>query len=363
MGKVFRQTAASSISDRLPQAVWHYLAHTEAGYSIRALAREADLHASTVLRQVRRYESLRDDPLVDDALKALSRYFDTSSSRPEKEMPLMIQDAPYRPSAGPESQGSLKKESMRLLRRLAEAGAVLALAKDMEKGVIVREGPDGMPQRLAVVERDVAQHMALQEWIQCHGPEARVNRYRITLTGRTALKEHMAAEENRATGFAEQAQTFAHKTALQDPMRLRAALFDSPLNGLARRKGKDGQPFLPRELVTAGERLREDFELSQIAEGDKPDWEAFLATNASDGASCNKNADCPRARVEAALRDLGPGLGDVALRACCLLEGMESLEKRMGWSARSGKIVLRIALQRLRRHYNEINGGLGPKIG
>jgi len=45
------------------------------------------------------------------------------------------------------------------------------------------------------------------------------------------------------------------------------------------------------------------------------------------------------------------------------LEGMETTEKRLGWSARSGKIVLRIALQRLKLHYEREFGDLGPKIG
>lgn len=70
-----------------------------------------------------------------------------------------------------------------------------------------------------------------------------------------------------------------------------------------------------------------------------------------------------RDRVAVALADLGPGLGDVALRVCCYQEGLEVAERRMGWAARSGKIVLRIALQRLRRHYDETYGRAGPLIG
>ena len=60
---------------------------------------------------------------------------------------------------------------------------------------------------------------------------------------------------------------------------------------------------------------------------------------------------------------LGPGMGDMCLRVCCFLEGIEMTERRLGWSARSGKIVLRLALQRLERHYREIYGTGSPLIG
>jgi len=61
------------LSGWVPRAAVHYLAHTDRGWSIRALAGENDCHPSTILRQVRRFEQRRDDPFVDDTLRALSR--------------------------------------------------------------------------------------------------------------------------------------------------------------------------------------------------------------------------------------------------------------------------------------------------
>ncbi len=70
-----------------------------------------------------------------------------------------------------------------------------------------------------------------------------------------------------------------------------------------------------------------------------------------------------RDRLAMALGALGPGLGDVALRCCCFLEGLEAAEQRMGWSARSGKIVLRIALMQLKLHYDANSDHWSPLIG
>jgi hypothetical protein len=57
----------------LPEVAVTYLAHTAAGHPIRALARARGCHASTVLRQVRRVEAWRDDPLIDEALERRAR--------------------------------------------------------------------------------------------------------------------------------------------------------------------------------------------------------------------------------------------------------------------------------------------------
>ena len=126
---------------------------------------------------------------------------------------------------------------------------------------------------------------------------------------------------------------------------------------LSRRRDKDGKPFLDETLVAAGERLREDFELAQIGPQIAQNWDRFL----TGGGRGRFEASTPSAhgssgardRVAHALADLGPGLSDVALRCCCYLEGLELAEKRRGWAARSGKSVLRIALQRLKRHYED----------
>lgn len=270
---------------------------------------------------------------------------------------------------------ALVREGMRVLRRLAEPHAVMAIAPDLEKAVVLRELPDGKSLRTAVLERSVAHAFALKDWVTCrkHG---RVSTYEITSAGRAALKRMVDEEDRRRQGLAEAASPFGEqhrvwgdREVIDDagPRRVRYNLAESPVALLGRRRDRDGKPFLEPELVAAAERLREDFELAQMGPRVAQNWDRFL-TGGDRGAfqPDSGQAEGPssaRARVAAALRDLGPGLGDVALRCCCFLEGLEVAEKRMGWAARSGKIVLRIALMRLRRHYEETYGKSGPLIG
>jgi hypothetical protein len=63
------------LPDWLPELAVTYLAHTCGGHAIRAIARAKGCHASTVLRQVRKVEAWRDDPLVDEALEEMSRVY------------------------------------------------------------------------------------------------------------------------------------------------------------------------------------------------------------------------------------------------------------------------------------------------
>ncbi len=72
---------AFSIPAWVPEGAKRYLAHTETGQSIRDIARSAGCHASTILRQIRRVEMRRDDPLVDAALQSLAETHFSVSDR------------------------------------------------------------------------------------------------------------------------------------------------------------------------------------------------------------------------------------------------------------------------------------------
>ena len=60
---------------------------------------------------------------------------------------------------------TFEQDSLRILRRLCEKGAVLAVAADMDKAVVVRDGANGSSSRTAVVDRHIAQAMVLKDWI------------------------------------------------------------------------------------------------------------------------------------------------------------------------------------------------------
>ncbi len=365
---------AFALPSWIPQAVRLYLDHTEDGLSLRALARRDGQHASTIMRQVRRFEGRRDDPLLDEALLSLSRRPRPNPLAPDQKDANSM-SAPLRHTAPPIDEATILREARRILRRLAEPGAVLAIAPDMEKAVVMREFPDGRSARTGIVERAVAQAFVLKDWISCR-KSGRVSSYELSANGRSALKRMLEDEEAGRLGMAESAAPFAAQhgewgvrdlTGPEGKTRARYNLAESPVAVLGRRRDKDGRAFLEDELVDAAERLREDFELAQMGPRVAQNWDRFLTAGDRGGFhSDSGGAEGPRAardRVALALRDLGPGLGDVALRVCCFLEGIEAAERRMGWAARSGKIVLRIALQRLRRHYDELYGRSGPLIG
>ncbi|PVA05948.1 DUF6456 domain-containing protein [Thalassorhabdomicrobium marinisediminis] len=337
--------AAPAVPAWVPVEVRNYVFHTEQGQPIRGLARSQACHPSTIMRQIRKVEQRRDDPLVDHAIRCLSSDEDDTQTPSELEL-------------------------MQALRRLAMPHALLAIAMGMKQGVILHDTPSGEPDRGTPLSRETAQTLALRGWIAGSQTTAKVLRYRITPAGRAALRDLVARSENHARAMAEAPAGFEGAADRDGPWgggakAIRAPVQESPVVALARRKDQSGAPFLNRAMVRAAERLREDYEIAQIGRHDRgssrPDWEGILKAVETHAPVTMPEGDIARFVTEA-LSFLGPGLSEVAFRCCCLLDGLETCEKQMGWAARSGKVVLRIALQRLVLFYED-RGTLGPKIG
>ena len=125
---------------------------------------------------------------------------------------------------------------------------------------------------------------------------------------------------------------------------------ESPLGWLKARGLVSGRQY------DAGEQLRADWERAQLGPRVTMRWDAAAAP--SRGARGAPAANDPlthqlsaRARFDAAVAAVGPGLSDILWRIVCSGEGMRDAEQALGWPARAGKLVLTLALDRLADHY------------
>ena len=124
-------------------------------------------------------------------------------------------------------------------------------------------------------------------------------------------------------------------------------LAENPLNWLhARGHVSDRQ-------LAAGECLRRDFERAQIMPGVTMRWDPVRVKGS--GADRLLNATerqmAARGRFDGAIAAAGPDLADILWRVVCNGEGLPDAEKTLGWPVRSGKLVLRIALDRVAGFY------------
>ena len=347
----------------LPTPVRTYLAHTEAGTSIRALARTAGVHPSTVLRQVRRTEQLRDDPLADAALNRLGRYWKSPKApgrnTSNNQDPLLM-------TAPKDDDLHLARDSLRVLRALLEPDTLLVIADGVDDAVVVHNCGDGRPVRRAVLTRDVAEALALKEFI-AGTVSGRLARYTITPAGRSEVRRLLAETESRrasARGQAEDTDVIDAGDVFlgadtERRSRKRSAGAESPLSVLARRKRNSGGAWLTPELVAAGLRFRESWEIAHLGGEMTRDWDKLVAGRISSGGCKGAGGGTATRRLEAeqglaaAIRALGPDMAEAVIMAVCQEQGMEDIEDQLDYPARSGKIVLRIALNTLARHYAE----------
>lgn len=109
---------------------------------------------------------------------------------------------------------------------------------------------------------------------------------------------------------------------------------------------------LEDRLYQAGERLRGDYERSQLGPSITMRWNPVrIKTTGDRGLRATEQAIAARERFDGATAQAGKGLEDILWRVVCAGETLPVAEKALKWPARSGKLVLKLALERVADFY------------
>lgn len=243
----------------------------------------------------------------------------------------------------------------RLLHALSETGASAA-PSEIDASIIVRARRNGVTvvrARLPAAVAEAALSEGLAQWTQ----DGAQQRLRLTQAGGAFLRRQAAPAD--ADPFRAQHAAYAARALEKGARPTLVNDAESPLAWLARRKDRDGRPFLEPTQLEAGERFRRDIEQAQILQRVTANWDASISSSrrgADAGVAVTDIAMDARGRLTRAFDAVGPEMAGLLTDVCGYLKGLELVESERGWPARSGKVVLKIALDRLARHY-----GLAPQ--
>lgn len=136
---------------------------------------------------------------------------------------------------------------------------------------------------------------------------------------------------------------------------VRRNLGESPIAWLARRRDSQGRPWLDPVEVAAAERLREEFESLGTLGRTTMRWDATPPVDGGrPGLAPAERDHATRQRIARALEAVGPGLREILERICLMGSALEAAEAALKLPRRTGKTVLKLALQRLARHYRMV---------
>ncbi len=123
-------------------------------------------------------------------------------------------------------------------------------------------------------------------------------------------------------------------------------LAESPLGWL------HAHGHLDDRLFDAGERLRADYERAQLGANVTMRWDPVRVRGTGEqGLTQTERQISAHTRFNGALKQAGRGLEDILWRVVCAGETLPVAEKALAWPARSGKLVLRLALDRVADFY------------
>lgn len=178
---------------------------------------------------------------------------------------------------------------------------------------------------------------------------------RVSVQGLSALRRRLGEGPSTATAVRPRRLAGPRASGSDRP---RVDVEENPLAWLRTRRDRSGRPMITAAEFQAGERLRADFHFAGLSPQVTANWDLGAPAGGSPtGERLTDRMLDARHRVARALAAVGPDLSGLLLDVCCFLRGIGDVEKRCGWPDRSAKVVLRIALRQLARHYGLIEGG------
>lgn len=238
----------------------------------------------------------------------------------------------------------------RLRNAISAAGASAAPDPFDAARIVVRARRGGVTLTVASASVEAARELVdagLCSWSQEEGGA------RLILAGPRATGDHETSGALEASRPRPEPRCDAGA-----PARLVDAA-ESPIAWLARRRGREGAAFLDTAQFQAGERLRRDLELARILPKVTQSWEQPTGGAGKPGEATDVSIAAGQ-RARRALDVVGGEMAGLLLDVCGFLKGLGTVEAERGWPKRSGKIVLRMALDRLAAHYGLAVEARGP---
>lgn len=295
-----------------PQAMEAYIRHTIDGQSMREVSRMFDTHASTILRQIRRVEDMREWEEWDEIIIEIGDKWDRN---------IGFSRAILFDVLGVNELEAIQ-ELQRCIPTLSKPGAVIALTKDAMAGIICEQ------EIVRRVERRTALAWFAVGWLEAAQNGSRFRRYKLTDLARTEIPE----ERLSAAEVEPMVQSLSEPASIRSKTYIGKNWDSEPLHRLSVLSRRKGSQVGPAELDTAGEL----FELMRQAKIDGP-------------GSARVDLLCT------IQKKLGDEMFNLLYDYLHAGRGFEDLEKQYNWAARSAKIVMAIALKQV-THFKLLEG-------
>lgn len=267
-----------------------------------------------------------------------------------------------RPAVSPRGRSasaSLSKPALRLLTALAEPSAAAHPDPTRDGALMLRTSRSGISLGGGAHPEAAGLELRRHDLAEAAGERGGIA---ISAAGRAHLRRRAAGD--LGTPFqAQQLDLVRGEVAGEAGLeRVVQNAAESPLDWLVRRRGRDGEPLIDAASYQAGERLRRDLTTGGVLPNVTARWDAGAGTSGArrDPAGATDAMIAARQRVTLALNAVGSDFADLLVDLCGFLKGLEQIERERRWPARSGKVVVRLALARLAEHYGLGGVARGP---